>query len=101
MRPGFTMFSGVPYIRYQGFRGGKPLLDFTDADRQMRVVKDMGFLAVSSYGAGVVGLEAYHEDTGGSSTLSPSPGSTSLKADPERPTKYAAGRRRGQNQSLL
>ncbi len=60
----FTMFSGVPYIRYQGFRGGKPLLDFTDADRQMRVVKEMGFLAVSSYGAGIIGLEAYHEDTG-------------------------------------
>lgn len=61
---GFTIFSGVPEIGYHGFSAGKPQLDFSFADRQMRVVKEMGFLAVSSYGSGVTGLDAYHEDTG-------------------------------------
>ena len=61
---GFTMFSGVPYVTYSGFRDGKPVLDFTAADRQMAVVKALGFLAVSSYGAGLIGLNAYQQDTG-------------------------------------
>ena len=59
---GFTMFTGVPYIRFQGFQGGKPVLDFSFADRQMQTVKQSGFLAVNSYGAGVNGLTPYHED---------------------------------------
>ena len=59
---GFTMFSGVPYVTYQGFSGGKPVLDFSAADRQMKVVKDLGFLAVSTYGAGLAGFDNYHQD---------------------------------------
>jgi hypothetical protein len=57
------MFSGVPYVAYRGFQHGKPVLDFTAADRQMQTVRQSGFLAVSSYGAGVVGLAAYTPDT--------------------------------------
>jgi hypothetical protein len=58
----FTMFSGVPWIVYRGFEFGKPALDFSAADAQMRTVKSMGFLAVSSYGAGVKGLNGYQRD---------------------------------------
>jgi hypothetical protein len=60
---GFTMYTGVPGITYKGFAGGKPLLDFGDADRQMQEAKELGFLAVDSYGAGVSGLDGYHPDT--------------------------------------
>lgn len=60
---GFTMFSGVPHIGFQGFRGGWPVLNFEDADREMRDARALGFLAVNSYGAGVTGLDAYHQDT--------------------------------------
>lgn len=58
---GFTMFSGVPYVTV-GFPNGKPVLDFSAADRQMDVVKDLGFLGVSTYGAGLIGLDPYHQD---------------------------------------
>lgn len=58
---GFTMFSGVPYITV-GFPNGKPALDFSAADRQMRVAKELGFLAVSNYGVGLIGLTAQAQD---------------------------------------
>ncbi len=61
---GFTMFTGVPSLAYQGFAGGKPVLDFRNADRQMQDAKDLGFLAVDSYGAGLAGLDGYYPDTG-------------------------------------
>jgi hypothetical protein len=60
---GFTMFSGVPSVRYEGFKEGQPLLDFAMADRQMKLARDLGFLAVSSYGSGLLGLQAYFQDT--------------------------------------
>ena len=59
---GFTSFSGVPTIPYQGFQGGKPVLDFRAADAQMKQAKDMGFLAVVTYGGGVSGVDAYYQD---------------------------------------
>jgi len=59
---GFTMFTGVPYVTYRGFRDGQPQLDFSAADRQMADARKYGFRAVNSYGAGLVGLDAYHED---------------------------------------
>jgi hypothetical protein len=61
---GFTMFSGVPYVTYQGFKDGKPALDFSVADRQMADARKYGFRAVDSYGAGVIGIDAYHRDLG-------------------------------------
>jgi hypothetical protein len=59
---GFTMFTGVPYVVYQGFKDGKPALDFGAADLQMAAVRRYGFRAVNSYGAGVIGIDAYHRD---------------------------------------
>ncbi|MGA2267498.1 MAG: hypothetical protein ABSH44_03410 [Bryobacteraceae bacterium] len=61
---GFTMFSGVPYVVYRGFKDGQPVLDFGAADRQMADARKYGFRAVNSYGAGVIGLDAYHQDLG-------------------------------------
>jgi hypothetical protein len=60
---GFTMFSGVPHVAYRGFTNGEPVLDFDVADREMRDAKGDGFLAVNSYGAGVIGLDPYRQDT--------------------------------------
>ncbi len=61
---GFTACSGVPSIAYRGFRDGKPALDFSQADAQMKRVKELGFHAVVSYGGGVSGFNAYFQDTG-------------------------------------
>ena len=33
---GFTTCSGIPSIAYRGFKDGKPVLDFTAADAQMK-----------------------------------------------------------------
>jgi len=52
----------MPSIPFRGFDQGKPVLDFTTADRQMKLAKDLGFLAVTSYGAGVSGFNAYNQD---------------------------------------
>lgn len=60
---GFTMFSGMPTIYYKGFNNGRPELDFTTADLEMKLAKDLGFLAVSSYGSNLKGLDSYYEDT--------------------------------------
>ena len=60
---GFTTFSGVPVVTYQGFKEGQPQLDFTTADQQMKLARDLGFLAVCSYGPGLVGLNSYFQDS--------------------------------------
>lgn len=59
---GCTMCSGAPTIAYRGFRDGRPTLDFAAADRQMKLLRDLGFLAVVSYGGGVSGFNAYYRD---------------------------------------
>lgn len=59
---GFTMFSGIPTVYYQGFKDGQPVIDFTKADLEMQLAKDLGFLAVNSYGAGLIGLDPYYQD---------------------------------------
>ena len=59
---GFTIFSGAPNIAYKGFKDGSPDLDFARADSQMKLAKELGFLAVSGYGAGISGISAYTED---------------------------------------
>ena len=60
---GFTACTGMPSIAFHGFDKGKPVLDFTAADRQMKLAKDLGFLAVITYGGGVSGFDAYYQDT--------------------------------------
>ena len=59
---GFTACTGLPSISFRGFEQGKPVLDYTTADRQMKMAKNLGFLAVTSYGAGVSGFNAYNQD---------------------------------------
>jgi hypothetical protein len=60
---GFTMFSGLPEVRYQGFKNGQPVLDFGTSDASMRLARELGFLAVSAYGGGLSGLNGYFQDT--------------------------------------
>jgi len=59
---GFTTFSGIPDVEYHGFRDGKPVLDFSRADRDMRAAKELGFQAVVAYGSGVRGFTPYFVD---------------------------------------
>jgi len=60
---GFTMFSGIPVVHYRGFKDGRPVLDFSAADAPMQLARELGFLAVCTYGSGVTGLNAYYQDT--------------------------------------
>ncbi len=60
---GFTAFSGVPTVVYKGFKDGKPDLDFTAGDAEMRQAKEAGFMTVVSYGSGISGINAYFQDT--------------------------------------
>ncbi len=77
---GFTACSGLPSIAYEGFDCGKPLLDFRAADASMKQANDLGFLAVSSYGAGVSGLNAYNVDSSAMSAAGQSDYSAFVKA---------------------
>jgi hypothetical protein len=61
---GFTACSGLPSIAYHGFAAGKPVLDFASADASMKMARELGFLAVTSYGGGVSGYNTYFQDTG-------------------------------------
>lgn len=59
---GFTTATGLPVVRYLGFRDGKPRFDFTQADEQMRRFQANGFrLAVVSY-CPFPGLDTYYRD---------------------------------------
>jgi hypothetical protein len=60
---GFTACSGIPSIEFRGFNQGRPVLDFGSADVHMNHLKGLGFLAVTSYGGGVSGLNAYYQDS--------------------------------------
>ena len=61
---GFTACTGLPSIAYRGFDRGEPVLDFASADASMKVAKELGFLAVTSYGGGVSGYNPYNQDLG-------------------------------------
>lgn len=59
---GFTTFTGLPHIQYRGFKDGKPLLDFTEGDRQMKLARECGFtMPIVSY-VGLPGLNLYSKD---------------------------------------
>jgi hypothetical protein len=59
---GLTTFSGLPEVHYKGFRDGKPELDFTRADRQMKLAREAGFtMPVVTY-CGFPGLNLYYRD---------------------------------------
>jgi len=58
---GFTMFSGLPYVEYSGFKDGQPVLNFTTADAQMIRAREAGFsMPVVSY-CGFGGLDLYKQ----------------------------------------
>ncbi|HEV3022905.1 MAG TPA: hypothetical protein VGX76_10570, partial [Pirellulales bacterium] len=59
---GFTTFSGLPRVRYLGFEQGKPVFDFSEGDRQMKLARRMGFeMPVVTY-TEFAGLNLYYQD---------------------------------------
>ncbi len=60
---GFTSFSGMPVVTYRGFRDGRPVFDFTQADAQMKMAREAGFsMPIINY-ARFNGLNLYYKDT--------------------------------------
>jgi hypothetical protein len=59
---GFTSFSGMPIVRYLGFKAGKPQLDFSTGDAQMALARRCGFtMPVVTY-TEFPGLNLYFKD---------------------------------------
>jgi len=59
---GFTTASGLPVITYRGFREGKPDIDFSAGDAQMKMFRDAGFtMPVVTYCA-LAGLNTCYQD---------------------------------------
>jgi len=59
---GLTTCSGLPIIHYKGFKNGKPIIDFSIADRQMERLKKAGFtMPVVTY-CPFYGLRTYYKD---------------------------------------
>jgi len=59
---GFTSFSGLPIVTYKGFKDGKPLLDFSVGDAQMKAARQAGFaMPVVTY-CRFGGLGLYYRD---------------------------------------
>jgi hypothetical protein len=60
---GFTTFSGLPYCSLKGFKDGKPEIDFSAGDAQMKRAREAGFtMPVITY-CGFGGLNTYYKDT--------------------------------------
>ncbi len=59
---GFTTASGLPVVTYNGFKDGKPQLDFSEGDAQMKRFREAGFtMPVVTY-CPFNGLDTYHRD---------------------------------------
>jgi len=59
---GFTTFSGLPKLRFRGFKDGKPKIEYAIADEQMKMAREAGFtMPVVSY-CFFVGLGMYKKD---------------------------------------
>jgi len=59
---GFTSFSGLPVVAYRGFKDGKPDLDFSAGDAQMKMAREAGFtMPVVTY-CPFGGLNLYYKD---------------------------------------
>ena len=90
---GFTTFTGLPVVSYRGFEEGKPMLDFSAGDAQMKLAKEMGFSkAVMSY-CPFYGLNLYAQDTGAMSAAGFSDYSQFLKAVFGAVEEHAEGQR--------
>ncbi len=87
---GFTACTGLPSIAYRGSNQGKPVLDFASADASMKLLKELGFLAVTSYGGGVSGFDAYHQDTAAMGSAGFTDYASFLKAIYSQVQKHAA-----------
>ena len=60
---GFTSFSGLPVLTYRGFKDGKPVIDFTRGDTQMKMAREAGFsMPVVTY-CPFIGLNLYYQST--------------------------------------
>ena len=59
---GLTAFSGVPSLRLSGWKDGKPLIDFTQADKEMDAARKAGFKMVINYNGGIQGFDNYFID---------------------------------------
>jgi hypothetical protein len=59
---GFSTFSGLPRLVYKGFREGRPVIDFSEGDRQMQLARQCGFsMPVVTY-TSLVGLDLHFKD---------------------------------------
>jgi hypothetical protein len=59
---GFTSFTGMPQVRYLGFKDGKPQFDFSEGDRQMKLARECGFtMPIVTY-IGLPGLNLYFKE---------------------------------------
>jgi hypothetical protein len=59
---GFTTASGLPVVRYLGFKNGAPQLDFSIGDAQMKLFRQYGFeMPVVTY-CPLPGLNLYYRD---------------------------------------
>lgn len=60
---GCTSFSGIPTLSIKGWHDGRPDIDFTRADREMRQAREAGFSRlVVNYNGGIRGLDNYRID---------------------------------------
>ncbi len=61
---GFTTFTGMPSLKYIGFKDGAPVIDFEKGDEQMRNARSAGFyMPIVSY-VPIEGLNLYYQDLG-------------------------------------
>ncbi len=59
---GLTAFSGIPTLRASEWKDGKPVIDFTQADKEMAEARAAGFKMVINYNGGIVGFDNYFID---------------------------------------
>jgi len=61
---GMTTFSSGAFIKYDGFKDGKSVLDFSNIDETMEAARKEGFsMPVVLYGGGIRGFNPYFIDT--------------------------------------
>ena len=59
---GFTSFSGMPQLEYRGFSNGQPQFDFSHADAQMKMARELGFhMPIVNY-CHFGGIDLYQRD---------------------------------------
>ncbi|MDQ3814533.1 MAG: hypothetical protein M3347_11355, partial [Armatimonadota bacterium] len=60
---GCTSFSGIPTLRIKDWQDGRPIIDFTQADREMADARAAGFQSlVVNYNGGIQGFDNYFID---------------------------------------